>query len=330
MYNVYRHLNKNGEIIYIGKSKNLLSRQRNHRDNSSWFDDIDKIEYINLSSKIEMDVAELYLINKYTPINNKKDNRADSISIVSINEDWNNFNIKELKRHVKKDNKKFEIEITDDMFKKSELLIKMNITDLSLFQYETLEIIVFESQISHSNIVKIDISDILNRTTNFSDRKNTKIIFKLFLDMGRIKINKNDNLFSKFEVNYEGGFLSCEFNKDIYDNINCNIGEFIYTKIGIENKDMKLKVGVLSLYKFLSLNKFKNLTLTEEEFRFITGSYNLDFSLNNTKMKYGTVSEFKRMLRFIESNFNNRFDINIKLRANKGFNGDIKSVDIII
>lgn len=330
MYNVYRHLNKNGEIIYIGKSKNLLSRQRSHRDNSSWFDDIDKIEYINLSSKIEMDVAELYLINKYTPINNKKDNRADSISIVSINEDWNNFNIKELKRHVKKDNKKFETEITDDMFKKSELLIKMNITDLSLFQYETLEIIVFESQISHSNIVKIDISDILNRTTNFSDRKNTKIIFKLFLDMGRIKINKNDNLFSKFEVNYEGGFLSCEFNKDIYDNINCNIGEFIYTKIGIENKDMKLKVGVLSLYKFLSLNKFKNLTLTEEEFRFITGSYNLDFSLNNTKMKYGTVSEFKRMLRFIESNFNNCFDINIKLRANKGFNGDVKSVDIII
>ena len=74
MYNVYRHLNKNGEIIYIGKSKNLLSRQRSHRDNSSWFDDIDKIEYINLSSKIEMDVAELYLINKYTPINNKKDN----------------------------------------------------------------------------------------------------------------------------------------------------------------------------------------------------------------------------------------------------------------
>ena len=75
MYNVYIHLNKDGEIIYIWKSKNLLSRQRSHRDNSNWFNDIDKIEYINFNSKIEMDVAELYLINKHTPINNKKDNR---------------------------------------------------------------------------------------------------------------------------------------------------------------------------------------------------------------------------------------------------------------
>lgn len=96
MYNIYRHINKSGEIIYIGKSKNLLSRQRNHRDNSSWFSEVENIEYITLDSKIEMDIAELYLINKFSPINNKKDNRADMVNIVEINCEWIKFNMSEL------------------------------------------------------------------------------------------------------------------------------------------------------------------------------------------------------------------------------------------
>ena len=71
MYTVYRHHDKDGNIIYVGKSKNLLYRQRQHRDNSEWFKDIAKIDYIILDSSDDMDKYELNYIYKHNPINNK-------------------------------------------------------------------------------------------------------------------------------------------------------------------------------------------------------------------------------------------------------------------
>ena len=62
MYTVYKHLDNEENIIYIGKSKSLLHRQRQHSKNAEWFDEIDSIEYCVLDSKIEMDIVELYLI----------------------------------------------------------------------------------------------------------------------------------------------------------------------------------------------------------------------------------------------------------------------------
>lgn len=150
MYNVYRHLDKNEGIIYIGKSKNLLSRQRNHRDNSSWFDDINKIEYMNFCSKIEMDVAELYLINKYTPINNKKDNRGDDVGIVTINENWSNFDMSELKI---KNKSKPKCKITDNRYIKPNFLINIDRNNISSTMIECMDKMLHFSQLYIRNIM---------------------------------------------------------------------------------------------------------------------------------------------------------------------------------
>ena len=150
MYNVYRHLDKNEGIIYIGKSKNLLSRQRNHRDNSSWFDDINKIEYMNFCSKIEMDVAELYLINKYTPINNKKDNRGDDVGIVIINENWINFDMSELKI---KNKSKPKCKITDNRYIKPNFLINIDRNNISSTMIECMDKMLHFSQLYIRNIM---------------------------------------------------------------------------------------------------------------------------------------------------------------------------------
>ena len=97
MYTVYKHLNNEEEIIYIGKSKSLLHRQRQHSKNSEWFDEIDSIEYCVLDSKIEMDIVELYLINTLNPKYNKKDKREDKFGTVNISElNWLEFDMSEL------------------------------------------------------------------------------------------------------------------------------------------------------------------------------------------------------------------------------------------
>ena len=106
MYTVYKHLNDNEEIIYIGKSKSLLHRQRQHSKNSEWFDEIDSIEYCTLNSKIEMDIAELYLINILNPKYNKKDSRNDKVDNINIKElNWLRFDMNELLVMSKKEDK---------------------------------------------------------------------------------------------------------------------------------------------------------------------------------------------------------------------------------
>ena len=97
MYTVYKHLDNEENIIYIGKSKSLLHRQRQHVKNAEWFDDIDSIEYCVLDSKIEMDIIELYLINTINPKYNKKDKRRDTVENVNINElNWLEFDMNEI------------------------------------------------------------------------------------------------------------------------------------------------------------------------------------------------------------------------------------------
>ena len=107
MYTVYKHLNENEEIIYVGKSKSLLYRQRQHKDKSDWFDEIDSIEYCTLNSKTEMDLVEVYLINTLNPKYNKKDKREDDLSNINLGEiDWLEFDMNELfVQNSKKENK---------------------------------------------------------------------------------------------------------------------------------------------------------------------------------------------------------------------------------
>jgi hypothetical protein len=67
---IYELLNKNNEIIYIGKTKNINKRLKGHIQDKKWFDEIDKILYTDCISKTDMDIYEIYYINKYNPCYN--------------------------------------------------------------------------------------------------------------------------------------------------------------------------------------------------------------------------------------------------------------------
>ena len=69
---VYRFLDKERNVLYVGKTQSLPRRVIRHISNSSHLskeciDAIDKIEFMTTSSTVLMDIKELYYINLYKP-----------------------------------------------------------------------------------------------------------------------------------------------------------------------------------------------------------------------------------------------------------------------
>jgi hypothetical protein len=67
-------VNKDNEIIYIGKTINIDQRLRQHMmdKNKKWFKTVYKIYYAECSNKTDMDIYEIYYINKLMPLHNKQ------------------------------------------------------------------------------------------------------------------------------------------------------------------------------------------------------------------------------------------------------------------
>ena len=71
-YYIYKHLNKDNQVVYVGQTINMDSRQCTHRNSSEWKDTIHKVEYAEVTDSLLMDIYEKYYISKYNPINNKE------------------------------------------------------------------------------------------------------------------------------------------------------------------------------------------------------------------------------------------------------------------
>lgn len=65
---VYRFLNKDDEVIYIGKARNLKNRLYNHKHlPKECYAERTTIEYVEFETEDDMDFAERYYIPKYKP-----------------------------------------------------------------------------------------------------------------------------------------------------------------------------------------------------------------------------------------------------------------------
>lgn len=89
---VYRFLDKNQNIIYIGKTNSLNSRIAIHFNNghlpNRCYEVVHKIEYIETISISEMNVYEIYLINKHRPFYNRINNNGDSFTFQLPDKEW--------------------------------------------------------------------------------------------------------------------------------------------------------------------------------------------------------------------------------------------------
>ena len=72
-YYIYKHLNSDMEVIYVGLTTDILTRQSAHKSTSHWKDEIYKVEYTEVSDDMLMEIYEKYYIDKYLPKYNTKD-----------------------------------------------------------------------------------------------------------------------------------------------------------------------------------------------------------------------------------------------------------------
>ena len=90
MFYVYRFLDKKHNIIYVGKAKDLDVRIKNHIDVGhlplECYKSVWSIEYLELPTRVDMEIMELYLINLYKPFYNKLDVEKETLNTVISNE----------------------------------------------------------------------------------------------------------------------------------------------------------------------------------------------------------------------------------------------------
>lgn len=91
---IYRFLNDNDEIIYIGKAKNLKNRFQEHNHlPKECYEECKKIEYTIFRTEDDMDLAERYYIPKIKPkYNDMMKDRDITLSIVTFDSViWHTF-----------------------------------------------------------------------------------------------------------------------------------------------------------------------------------------------------------------------------------------------
>lgn len=66
-FEIYRHYDKDGVLLYVGSSHCTIARLASHRSTSHWFEAVTRIEIERKSSYDEMLSAENYAIRKEQP-----------------------------------------------------------------------------------------------------------------------------------------------------------------------------------------------------------------------------------------------------------------------
>ncbi|MGL5346150.1 MAG: GIY-YIG nuclease family protein [Peptostreptococcaceae bacterium] len=97
---VYKMFDKDGELLYVGKTKNINARMTQHfakgKKREIWKDDVDSIVYTVFKNECDMTICEIYLIGVLKPKYNKefKNKYKPTVKIDKFedsNRSWKNF-----------------------------------------------------------------------------------------------------------------------------------------------------------------------------------------------------------------------------------------------
>lgn len=145
---IYRFINVDGEVIYIGRAKDLKSRLSGHNHlPKKCYDETVYIEYCEFETEGEVDIAERYYIPKYKPkYNTEFKNRSITFDLPELdNREWNLY--------IDKTNKEYEIFIK--MYDKIKCLIPEKNIKYSKKDLEETKIICNETNETFRNIKEI-------------------------------------------------------------------------------------------------------------------------------------------------------------------------------
>ena len=138
---IYRFLNKNNEILYIGKAKELNSRMNTHTHlPKECYNQVVKVEYCSFDSEYDMDFAERYYIPKLKPKYNTVYNNKEINFEIEIfdNITWNEFHKEKIK------NKKVkEVKNVKKVEKIKKVEKNKNKNEFKVVDIHTLKILIF-------------------------------------------------------------------------------------------------------------------------------------------------------------------------------------------
>ena len=101
---IYKFLNKNNEVIYVGKAKTLKARLSAHCHLSSkQYEEVENVKYTRFDNYNVLDFVEAYYIQRYKPKYNKTFNKSKEIYIIDKldRKRWKYFNEIDFKKKSK-------------------------------------------------------------------------------------------------------------------------------------------------------------------------------------------------------------------------------------
>jgi len=223
MYYVYKFLDKQSNIIYIGKAKTLSSRINNHNHlPQECYDSIHKVQYIELNNHSEGSIYEIYYINKYSPKYNIIDNRKDCISFELPKKEWKSFNciinnretknndiLSKIKQHrlqgdiVVKIKDGYQVYKKETIQKNKERYESLLNNTFIYFDFDNL----FKGLLHHENISEVNYSD------KFYCHKNLKYDNKNRVYAGRLNIRVDyDKIFVCYDI--KNNLIFIDLNQD--------------------------------------------------------------------------------------------------------------------
>lgn len=93
MFYVYRFINHNNQIIYVGRTVNITTRMSAHFGKNGHlpadcYKSVARIDYLSVKTKNDMKIKELYYISKYKPRYNTADMHDTSLNLNELEDAW--------------------------------------------------------------------------------------------------------------------------------------------------------------------------------------------------------------------------------------------------
>lgn len=96
LYYVYRFLNKDLKVIYVGRTNSMDKRMYQHfrqKGNlpAEGYESVHRVDFIECKTHNDMKIKELYYIGKYRPTYNRQENYDVSIGLNELEDVWVSF-----------------------------------------------------------------------------------------------------------------------------------------------------------------------------------------------------------------------------------------------
>lgn len=206
--------------LYVGKTKNLHRRLLQHSKDKWWFFNVDKILYFDFDNKTDMDIYEIYYINKYMPPFNSDVKNEKSFSHELPNVDFKELSV---------------IDFIKMSSYSSYNKIERPTIHLSYFEIDNAEVIREYKKSDfevNGNVIRVKFSAKTMDLYTYIEGMKKGFPIDLINDYSKEKLTiqiNNQNYKYIDSLSMVDGKLVYEFNDALFDVINeCNNGELVY------------------------------------------------------------------------------------------------------